>query len=222
MTRIEKTIQGGVLIAVVALLMVFVECQSPVRADVAVIASDHWTAGARLWTARAAVAEVGWSGGPGMTEAKRRAKRAEQLAVLWVLRARFVQLRRRWPAMRFVDVVRAYCSGLGLNRAPSPRQRWIRGLNLTASRPPGWPSNLNWDHYAPLWTETLEVAEAWAQNRTGRNPCPGASHFGGLRAGDLPRGRMVRHDCSDRFERFRGSTFFVVNHETRKRYTRKN
>lgn len=203
MSRLEITLQILLLI-----LAIFVQCENA-RADVAVIDSEQWTASARVWTGRAAVAEVGWHDGRGWTDEKRKAKRDEQIAVWYVLRNRWLQLQKRWPHMRFLDVLRAYCAGLG-NTEPSKRQRWIRALSVELIEPAGWPQYASWDQHAPLWASTLRRADRWAHNRAGPNPCPGATHFGGLRAGDLPRGRMVRHECSERFERFRGTTFFRV------------
>lgn len=191
-------------------LFLFVECGNQAKAREALLPADQWNPVTRLWTARAGVAEVGWHRGAKMPEAKRQAKRAEQLAVWWVLRARWVRMQERYPTMRFQDVLRAYCAGLGSRREPTPRQRWIRALTLDGTEPLGWPRHASWSRHRELWRETLERAERWANNRTGSNPCPGAVHFGGLRAGDKPRGRMVRHRCSDRFERYRGSTFYLV------------
>lgn len=197
------------LVAVVLIsLWVFAECENPARAaDAALI--NHWDAQTHVWTARAAVAEVGWHSGRSWTEAKQHAKEAEQIAVWFVLRARLIQMRKRWPKLRFLDVLKAYCA-VGTRGVLTPRQRWIRQLTLDGTQPPGWPRSASWPDHQPLWLETLDRAEIWAQSKSGNNPCPGANHFGGLRAGDIPRGKMARHPCSNRFERFNGSTFYTV------------
>lgn len=208
----ESIVNMVATVLIVALLVLFAECNNPARADVATIDRAQWTPRAQVWTARAAVAEVGWTDGRGKiwTDERRRTKRDEQLAVWYVLRARWSQLSKRWPDMRFVDVLRAYCAGLSDRREPTPRQLWIRALPLDGTEPAHWPRRIRWDNHRRLWTDTLDRADLWAHGRAGVNPCPGATHFGGLRAGDLPRGRMKRHPCSTRFEAYRGSTFYRV------------
>lgn len=179
------------------------------RADVRLLDSKQWTPETHLWTARAAVAEVGWHDGKGWSQEKKDAKELEQIAVWYVLRSRWLQLSERWPKLRFLDVLKAYCA-LGTRGQLSKRQRWIRQLTLDGRQPAGWPPSASWEKHQPLWIETLDRAEIWAKSRAESNPCPGANHFGGLRAGDVPRGRMMRHPCSDRFEAFDGSTFYTV------------
>lgn len=188
------------LTLLVALVFVSLLLHLIARAEAQPIPEEQWTKEAHLWTARAGVAEAGWPTSS--------VKRREQVAAWYVLATRWRQMTTRWPALRYVDAVRAYCAGLGQNAVPTKRQLWVRGLFL-AKKPKGWPRNASWPKHRRLWFATIERADKWARGEL-RNPCPGADYFGGLRAGDVPVGDMVRHRCSEQFERAKGNTFYRV------------
>lgn len=170
------------------------------------VPQEQWTKETTVWLARAWVAEAGWP--------KTYVKKEEQHAIGYALAARWKQLLKRYPRIRFVSVIRAYCAGLGenLRKEPTSRQKWIRNL-LGPNEPKGWPrSFVSWERHRPLWKDTIDRVRLFSQGRIS-NPCPGASFFGGKKAGDVPKGKMVRHDCSDRFENqdVPGTTFYVLD-----------
>jgi len=169
-----------------------------------VVPEVEWTPMTHLWTARVGVAEVGWVAGDHAWE-----KQLEQRAVWYVLRTRWTQMKRRWPDLRFIDVVKAYCTSGRFER--TQRQKWLRGLTFSGEEPNGWPKKASWKKHSKYWMKTVDAADRWARRGAFRNPCPGASYFGGTRAGDVPKGKMVRHECSEIFERYGGSTFYYVS-----------
>lgn len=141
------------------------------------VPKEQWTPQARLWLARAMVAEAGFL------------NRTDHVALAWVLAKRWKRLReRRDPSLPFVKVVRAYCAGLGDTAARSRRQQWVRELPGDAqTRPKSWPSKYSWKRHRKLWRRVLERADAWARGELA-DPCPQAVHWGGTM--DKPRGRM--------------------------------
>jgi len=194
-----------VAVAVVVILTA-AECLGVASAGSAPLPDSEWTSEAHVWTARVAVAEVGWAAGEHSWE-----KGLEHQAVWWALRTRWKQMSRRYPQLRYLDVVKAYCTSGRFNK--TARQQWIRGLNAAELRPEAWPRRLRWERFLPLWGGVLERAHRWATTWNVRNPCPGAVHFGGTRAGDMPKGRMKRHPCSGLFESYGGNTFYLVRKE---------
>jgi len=142
----------------------------------------QWNPQTRLWLARAMVAEAGW-----------RAAR-DHVAIAYVLARRYRRALARWPELRFVDVVRNYCAGLGgHNRSLTPRQMWLRSLRPDETRPEGWPGRISWSQHVPLWRAVFVRSERWSRGEL-RDPCGGhAWHWGGTI--DSPRGRMVPIDC---------------------------
>jgi hypothetical protein len=143
---------------------------------------DQWTPETRLWLSRAMVAEAGW-----------RAER-DHVAIAYVLSRRYRRARERWPGLRFVDMIRSYCAGLGgFQRSLTPRQVWLRALQPDATEPEGWPLGIAWSRHLPLWRAAFKRSEAWSRGLL-RDPCGGrAWHWGGTI--DFPRGRMVETDC---------------------------
>lgn len=157
-----------------------------------VLPREQWTARAHLWLARAFVAEAGWT-----------AER-DHAAIAWTLKRRWERAVRRWPTIRFVDVVRAYCAGLGeWSPRVTRRQRWVRGLSWGGDRPPGWPLKASWGEHAGYWRAALDRAAAWQLGMVA-DPCRGKSwHWAGMliesdreRADKAVReGRWRRVDC---------------------------
>ena len=138
-----------------------------------------------LWTARAMVAESGWTAGN------------DQIAVAYVFSRRWKAMARRWPRLRFVDVVLRYSKGVGAERREhSARQIWIRGLSPTMLQPEGWPAqHASWKRHKGYWARTLDRALLWSQGRL-RDPCRGkAQYFGGDM--DEPELTLVPIECDD-------------------------
>jgi hypothetical protein len=171
---------------------------------------EQWTPETRLKMAQAWILEAGWG--------KNLIKREEQHAIGYVIVTRWRQMSsaankdgKIYPSLRLIDVIKYYCSGFKRGH-PSKRQAWARNL-FGHVEPMGWPAHkASWKRHLPYWMDTLERVNQFVLGKV-RNPCPGASHFGGLRAGDIPRGRMVRHKCSDRFDQRKipGTTFYIVS-----------
>jgi len=134
------------------------------------------------------IAESGW-------EAER-----DHVAIAYVLARRWHQAVKRYPHLRFIDVIRRYCSGLGymLRHEPTKRQLWVRALSLDGFKPRGWPANASWKKHRPLWRAALKRSDNWYRGKL-RDPCRGlAWHFGGKMDLDrAERRQMVRLDCGD-------------------------
>jgi hypothetical protein len=159
---------------------------------------EQWTPRAHVWLARAVVAEADWL-----------AKKDHTL-IAWALTYRWRAIVRRWPTMRFVDVVRNYCAGLGdLKRSPTPRQLWLRALPLQVERE-HWPKRLPWRH-AERWKKVLHHIHTWSKGRV-RDPSKGrVRHWGGNLEIDNERaqkaiseGRWVELDLGDTANTFYG------------------
>lgn len=148
------------------------------------IPAHQWDAETEVWLARAMVAEAGWDA------------EHDHIAIAYVLAKRWRKAVERWPQLRFIDILRNYCAGLGdYRRALTPRQRWLRSLNPEGTQPDGWPTQASWRNHLPLWQKALARARAWGEG-TLRDPCKGrAWHWGG--SIDSPRGRMVRVECGE-------------------------
>lgn len=152
---------------------------------------EQFTSEAHVWLARAMIAEAGW-----------RAKK-DHVGMAYVLARRWKRATERWPTMRFVDVIRNYCAGLGsFRRSLTARQEWLRGLDFNVRKPDAWPKRASWKRHGRFWADTLERSHAWAQGEL-RDPCRGrAWHWGGVI--DSPRGRMVAIDCGGTRNTFYG------------------
>ncbi len=146
------------------------------------IPEAQWTPQTQLWLARAMVAEAGWNA------------ETDHVAIAYVLARRWRRLSERWPAFRFVDLIRSYCAGLGdYRRELTPRQRWLRALSWDSEKPSGWPRKSSWRIHLPLWRAALKRSGDWSQGRF-RDPCRGrAWHWGGVI--DTPHGRMAAVSC---------------------------
>jgi hypothetical protein len=167
--------------------------------------SEQWDPQTALWMGRAWVAEAGW----GKTDIRKE----EQHAIGYVLVNRWHTLSKRYPNLKLITVIRNYCAGLGeiSNSGPTKRQMWVRNL-FGKGEPEGWPGGkAAWKNHLPFWADTLQRVKKFASGEL-PNPCPGASHFGGKRAGDMPKGKMAPHECSAKFEAQEpgGTTFYII------------
>jgi hypothetical protein len=169
----------GLILAAALLLSTTVVLARPMP-----IPLGQWSPAAQLWMARAMVAEAGWL-----------AER-DHVGIAYVLSRRWASMRKRYPEIQFVHVIRGYCAGLEPGRAEfTPRQRWLHGLNLQLNEPDGWPRNVSWVRHRVWWQQVLQRAEAWSLGKL-RDPCKGrAWHWGGEM--DTPEGKMVEVDCGD-------------------------
>lgn len=140
-----------------------------------------WTPQARLWLARALVAEAGW------------VAPTDHAAIAWVLARRWKRMKKRWPRLRFVTVIRSYCAGLGHHPAVTRRQMWVRSLPW--GDPTGWLRR-----YAGRWQRVRDLVEAWARGEV-LDPCSGSAwHWGGPVDTPRPWWRQVR--CGNTSNRF--------------------
>lgn len=150
MLHMRSAVAGAVLAAML--------CAA--RAHAQPIPASEWTPEARLWMARAAVAEAGWDSA------------TDHAALAWVLARRWDRMRARWPALSLVTVIRAYCAGLGRYPAVTARQEWVRSLPW--GDPPGWLRR-----YAERWRRVRDTVDAWGRGAV-VDPCKGdAMHWGG-------------------------------------------
>ena len=194
----------------IIVLIVCLGSTSPVYGE-SLIPTKEWTKETHIWLARSWIAEAGF--------AITKTKKLEQHAIGYVLERRWRQISKNYKKFRFLDVIRMYCSGLKKNGKFSQRQLWVRHL-LGQDSPKYWPRKLNWKHYQPLWADTLVRTKKFMKGEL-RNPCPGASYFGGLTAGDVPGEKMIRHRCSDLFENQKtrkgkkvpGTTFYIIDNK---------
>ena len=93
----------------------------------------------------------------------------------------------RWPSRTLDWMTIAYCAVF--RGKMDPRKRWVRGLLASGDKPDGWPTNLDWDRYAPKWAAIYERAGAFLRGEVA-DPCKGAPvHLGGL----IDRARMSPH-----------------------------
>lgn len=155
------------------------------RAAAAPIPVEQFDRRTHLWTARAMVAEAGWLSGK------------DHIAIAYVFSRRWKAMSRRWPELRYLDIVFRYAKGLGSGRRQhSSRQIWIRALSPELSEPIGWPANAaSWRRHRRYWSDTLDRAALWSRGRLA-DPCRGrATHFGGDM--DEPRDGMVEVDCGE-------------------------
>ncbi|MBN1654277.1 MAG: hypothetical protein JXA30_10950 [Deltaproteobacteria bacterium] len=163
------------------------------------IPENQWTPSTQVWLARAMVAEAGWT------------SENDHIAIAYVLARRWRRLTERWPELRFLDVIRNYCAGLGsYRRELTPRQRWLRSLSWNDLVPEGWPEGISWDRHLRYWRSILERSDRWSKGNL-LDPCRGrAWHWGGTI--DTPRGRMVPVNCGET-----QNTFYNLSIETEER-----
>lgn len=172
---------------------------STVSAQKAPIPKAQWTPQTQIWLARAMVAEAGWQ------------SERDHIAIAYVLARRWRRLIERWPALRFMDIIRNYCAGLGgYRREPTQRQRWLRELNWNDLKPVNWPKKVSWVHHLSKWRSILGLSDKWSKGEIA-DPCRGrAWHWGGII--DTPRGRMVPINCGETH-----NTFYTISKKADKK-----
>ena len=79
-----------------------------------------------------------------------------------------------WSATDVLDVSWRYNSAFKCmgRKCDTPRMRWVRGLNMQSSQPPGWPTGISWVAGSPggsltyrqVWLKVIERAEWWVAN----------------------------------------------------------
>jgi hypothetical protein len=144
---------------------------------------DHeWNDRAKTWLARAMVSEAGWDG------------TADHIAIAFVLYRRWKLAQKSYPKYSLVAVIRRYCAGFR-DVALTPRQKWVKNLQLDGTRPAHWPSDIKWGDYRDRWESVLEVAETWRRGHLD-DPCGGISMYWGGPT-DPPSKRMIRMNCGE-------------------------
>lgn len=93
-----------------------------------------------------------------------------------------------WHVLRARFGERLYANVWRYNTVPK-RRTWILHLNADGTEPRGWPANLSWARWRPLWLARLAAARAFVQD-PGEHPCPAARHYGGRCDDD-------RHACDE-------------------------
>lgn len=159
--------------------------------------AEQWNPRTHVWLARAAVAEADWKA------------EKDHTLIAWALTYRWRAMVKRWPTMRFVDVVRRYCAGLGDLSDPTRRQLWVRALPGQVERS-RWPAGLNWQ-YASRWRKILTHTDRWARGLV-PDPSNGrVRHWGGDLTEDTERaqkavseGRWVELDLGGTVNTFYG------------------
>lgn len=148
-------------------------CASVVHAAKPPLPPEQWTPYAHLWLSRASVAESGWL-----------AKRDHAL-MSWALVYNWRDKVKRYPTMRFVDVVRNYCAGLGYS-TPTRRQEWIRQLPGLGNdlRPAAWQRG-SWATNLKRWRKVQAQARRWGAGRI-RDESKGRVRHWGSPDGRLP------------------------------------
>jgi hypothetical protein len=138
------------------------------------------------------VAEAGWKA------------ETDHIAIAYVLARRWEAMKGRYPKIRFLDMIRAYCAGLEpTNRTPTPRQKWVRSLSLDMSTPDNWPSeHVSWERHKKFWKAALNRSDQWVRGKL-VDPCNGeAWHWGGSM--DIPGKELYPVDCGETLNVFYG------------------
>jgi hypothetical protein len=151
------------------------------------ISDDNWRETTKLWVARALVSEAGWE------------ETTDHIAIAYVLYRRWQIARRTYPKYTLISVIKRYCAGFGSD-VPTKRQKWVKNLTSSGSRPKGWPDDIRWQDYRDRWLNVLDTVEAWRKG-VHPDPCNGLSRYWGGPM-DRPSKRMVRMDCGPTKNRF--------------------
>ena len=162
----------------------------------------RWTPQTKLWLAQCMEAEAGES-------------EQDHAAIAYAAENWLALRRKKYPSLRYADVLRAYCSvhKLSIGRL-SPRQLWIRQLglptrdilgNVVLEKPEAFPSKSSWERKRRIWLQTLQRAQDWYDGKL-KDPCHGrAVHWGApsnpdnwrYLPSDEPSEKLVRLKCSD-------------------------
>lgn len=136
---------------------------------------DQWTDEAKLWLARAFVAEAGWS------------HELDHVYIAWALTYRWRQRRLREPEVTFADVVKRYCSAFGNEDTITRRQTWVRNLPELGldTMPFMWPSMYSWGRHLKYWRNVQAFTERWGAGLV-RDPSRGRVRHWGSASPELP------------------------------------
>lgn len=142
------------------------------------VPADQWTPYAKLWLARAMVAEAGW-----LAE-------LDHVLIAWAIVRQWRARLHRWPELRFADQVRAACAGLGV--ASTARHEWLHALPpplastpLAELEPAGWPAKVSWRRHSVWWAQVLRRVQRFGEGRL-RDPSRGRVMYWGARDESLP------------------------------------
>ena len=159
--------------------------------------AEQWDGEAHLWLSRAAVAEANW------------VAERDHILIAWTLTYRWRNAVKRWPALKFVDVIRSYCAGLGFGSPSSPRQTWVRALPSVFEP---WPSAVP-SAYQRHWHNVQARMLKWGDGAF-RDPSKGRVRNWGSPSVELPDraraqiaiddGRWVELDLGDTKNRYYG------------------
>lgn len=163
-----------------------------------------WTSRTHLFLSQCMVAEADES-------------KLDHIAIAYASRNWWLLLTKKYPKLRYIDVISSYCSVHKLEpQRLSKRQRWIRQLdfpqringNLIFHKPTDFPDNASWDRKKQKWQETLQLAYDWNLGKY-KDPCNGkAVHWGAPQdpknknylPEDKPSDKLMRLKCSDSLE----------------------
>jgi len=137
---------------------------------------EQWDREAHLWLSRAAVAEASWV-----------AERDHAL-IAWTLAYRWRDAVKRLPNLRFVNVVRSYCSALKVYGIRTPRHDWVRSL---PSVDEAWPESVP-ESYIRHWHTVQARMLKWGAGEI-EDPSHGRVRHWGSPSAALPdRARAQR------------------------------
>lgn len=189
-------------IIVVLIISGFMRCQTPAEASNRLI---PWTPRTHLILGHCMIAEADESA-------------EDHIAIAYAARNLWKVRQRRWPNMRYEDLLLSYCSVHKLSvKSLSKRQRWIRELGFPKldesgipffEKPENFPRKASWDRKRRIWREILRRAHDWHLGKY-KDPCRGrAVHWGAPQdensrwylPSDEPSEKLARLPCSDRLE----------------------
>jgi len=191
------------------------------RVESAGVLVKQWTPYTLLQTARCMIAEAD-------------ERKDDHVAVAYAAFNLWQFRKQRFPRMRYVDLINAYCSVHKLSpKKLNKRQRWIRELDfptltdgnrVVVTKPKDFPAKASWKRKQRIWLETLRLAEQWNRGQL-EDPCNGqAVHWGApmdpenkwYMPSDTPSEKLVRLKCSDRLQNdyYRFKTKWEVRRET--------
>lgn len=111
----------------------------------------------------------------------------DHIAIAYAVKNWWQLRQKRYPTLRFTDVLNAYCSVHKLSTERlSQRQSWIRQLSFPTKKengfayekPSNFPDTASWERKKRIWAETLKRAQEWNDGKH-KDPCKGeAIHWG--------------------------------------------
>ena len=186
-TRQHARLRPGYLI-LSTVVVFFVQTTAGAHESPVELVPDHlWNDDTKIWIARALVSEAGWD------------ETTDHIAIAYVLHRRWQLARKRYPRYTFPSVIKRYCAGFGPT-PPTPRQLWVKNLNVKGTRPKGWPNDIRWKDYRNRWFKVIDTVEEWRRGAY-PDPCNGHSRYWGGPM-DRPSKRMIRMDCGPTKNRF--------------------